>query len=191
MPKKIVETIIEAEADYVIGLKGNQENLFNEAQDYFENPEIEVQTLTTENEGHGREEMREYSLVTDIDDLQNKENWAGLNALGMVKSYVSENGKLREDTRFFITSLTNIENFEKAVRGHWCIENSLHWRLDVIFREDESRTRRGNSAANLAVLRHIAFNALMLHKSEISMECKQRKCLYKSDFLSEVIACLQ
>jgi predicted transposase YbfD/YdcC len=191
VPKKIVKAIRKSKADYVIGLKCNQENLYNAAQEFFENEDVERQEIVTHNTGHGRDETRKYSLVIGLERLPQIEEWAGLKAFGCVKSTIYENGKLREENRFFITSLTDVVDFEKAARGHWCIENSLHWRLDVIFREDESRTRRGNSAANLAVIRHIAFNALILHHSDISMECKQRKCLYKPDFLLEVIACLR
>jgi predicted transposase YbfD/YdcC len=185
---KIVEAIVDAEADYVIGLKGNQKKLLKKSRDYFENDEIKAQEFTTENTGHGREETRKYFLVTDIGNLPNKEKWKNLNALGMVKSSVFEKGKLREETRYFITSLTNVEIFAKAVRSHWGIENSLHWCLDVAFNEDKNRTRKDNSPENIAVIRHFALSALNLHPAKISLARKRRKCQYDYDFLLEVFA---
>ena len=90
--------------------------------------------------------------------LEQKADWAGLNGLGCVKSIVTENEETREFTRYFITSLTDINEFSDSVRKHWSIENQLHWCLDVIFREDASRARKDNSPLNLNVLRKTALN---------------------------------
>ena len=109
--------------------------------------------IQTFEKSHGRIEKREYFLETDIDWLFQKENWKNLNAIGAVKSTVDEKGVMHTEMRFFITSLTKIEDFARAVRGHWVIENQLHWCLDAIFREDASRARKDNSPLNLNVMR--------------------------------------
>lgn len=156
--KKIVEKITEKKADYTIGLKQNQPALYQDAEDYFKDFSGELISKVTYDKGHGRIEKRKYCLLTDLSWLMQKDEWCGLKALGMVKSTVTEKGGIHEFTRYFITSLTNIEVFADSVRKHWSIENQLHWCLDVIFREDASRARKDNSPLNLNVLRKTALN---------------------------------
>jgi len=87
----------------------------------------------------------------------------------------------------FITSLTDVKVFAKAVRAHWGIENSLHWCLDVVFHEDLNRTRKDNSAENFAVIRHIALNILKNYPAQMSLARKRRKCEYDQDFMADVL----
>lgn len=101
----------------------------------------------------------------------------------MVKSRVLEKEILREETRYFITSLTDVECFAKAVREHWGIENSLHWCLDVGFNEDRCRMRKDHSGENFAVVRHIALNLLKKDNSNMSLKAKRHRCAYDDDFL--------
>lgn len=154
--KKIVEKIIEKKADYTIGLKQNQPVLYKDTEDYFNEFSSEVPAIITNEKNHGRIEKRVYRLLTDISWLEQKEDWCGLKALGMVTSTVIEKGETREYTRYFITSLTDLNEFSASVRKHWSIENQLHWCLDVIFREDASRAKKENSPLNMNVLRKIA-----------------------------------
>jgi predicted transposase YbfD/YdcC len=185
--KDIAKQIIKAGADYCLGLKGNQTGLHEDVKLYFEHINVEKKTLTKE-KGHGRIETREYFLETSIDWLQQKSDWTGLNAIGMVKSSVYEKDILREETRYFITSLTNTEAFARAVRSHWSIENNLHWCLDVAFREDESRARKDNSAENLNVFRQMAFNILKAETSiKGSFSDKQFNCLLDERYLKKVV----
>ena len=156
--KKIVEKIIDKKADYTIGLKQNQPTLYKDAEDYFKEFSVDIPSKTTIEKGHGRIEKREYQLLTDLSWLEQKDEWKGLNALGCARSTITENSETREFTRYFITSLTDLEEFADSVRKHWSIENQLHWCLDVIFREDASRARKNNSPLNLNVLRKIALN---------------------------------
>lgn len=156
--KKIVKKIIDKGADYTIGLKQNQPALYADTDDYFKEFSAELPVKITCDKDHGRIEKREYRLLTDISWLNQKEEWSGLNALGMVKSTVTEKDKTREYTRYFITSLTKIDEFADSVRKQWSIENQLHWCLDVIFREDASRARKDNSPLNLNVFRKKALN---------------------------------
>lgn len=154
--KEIVKTIIQKKADYTIALKRNQPQLFEDISLYFDSFSSELPTLTTQDKGHGRIEKREYHLLTDLTWLPERGDWAGLKAVGCVKSTTTKNDSKSTETRYFITSLTDIRQFSHAVRCHWAIENQLHWQLDVIFREDDSRARKDMSALNLNVLRKTA-----------------------------------
>ena len=156
--KKIVEKIVEKKADYTIGLKQNQPALYQDTEDYFQEFAEEIPSKITYDKGHGRIEKREYRLLTDISWLEQKAEWCGLKALGMVKSTVTEKDKTREFTRYFIASLTDIDEFAYSVRKLWSIENQLHWCLDVIFREDVSRARKDHSPLYLNVLRKLSLN---------------------------------
>ena len=158
--KKIVEKIIDKKADYTIGLKQNQSALYKDTEDCFKGFSADVPSKTTIEKGHGRIEKREYQLLTDLSWLEQKDEWKGLNALGCARSTIAENGEIREFTRYFITSLTDLETFADSVRKHWSIENQLHWCLDVVFREDASRARKDNSPLNLNVLRKTALNLI-------------------------------
>ncbi|MCD8311199.1 MAG: ISAs1 family transposase [Firmicutes bacterium] len=158
--KKTVEKIIEKKADYTIGLKENQPVLYKDCEDCFRDFHKELPMHDEIDKGHGRIERREYRLVTELSWLEQKTEWDGLSALGMAKSTVEENGETRVFTRYFITSLTDVNEFAYSVRKHWCIENQLHWCLDVIFREDASTARKDNSPLNMKVLRKVALNVV-------------------------------
>jgi len=149
---KIAMKIIEKKADYCLALKGNQSDLQDDVSFYFENQGETAQKVTREKD-HGRIEKREYFLEANIDWLEQKNEWEGLSAIGAVRSTVIENESTRVETRYFITSLTNVERFADSVRKHWSIENQLHWQLDVTFGEDSARTRKDNSPLNWNVMR--------------------------------------
>ena len=155
----IAKKIVNRKADYCLALKGNQSTLHNDVKLYFESLTSEQKVVTKEN-GHGRIEKREYFLETDIDWLPRKAHWAGLNAIGAVKSTVWMKDETRVEVRCFITSLKDVNQFADAVRKHWRIENQLHWQLDVSFGEDSSRARKDNSPLNLNVLRKTALALL-------------------------------
>lgn len=191
--KEITKTIIKKEADYVLALKENQPMLYRETKEYFQAALREpqhypaVQRIQTLDKGHGRIETRSYYLSGEIDWYADRKKWAGLAGLGMVHSKVEINGQITEDLRYFITSLTNIEAFSGAVRKHWGIENSLHWCLDMTFREDYSRIRKDHSAENMAVVRHIALNILQNFPAKVSLARKRRRCAYDDAFFADVM----
>ncbi len=105
---------------------------------------------------HDRIEKREYHLLADLSWLPQREDWTGLLAVGMATASVTKGEKTGIDTRYFLSSITDVERFAYAVRKHWAIENQLHWCLDVIFDEDSSRARKDMSPLNLNVLRKTA-----------------------------------
>ena len=154
--KEIVQTIQEKEADYCIALKENQPTLYENIDLYFRDFAQELPKYVTKDKDHGRIEIREYRLLTDLLWLPEKEAWGGLQSVGMVKSTVTREGKTSEAIRYYLSSLTDLQRFAYAVRKHWAIENQLHWCLDVIFNEDSCRARKNNSPLNLNILRKIA-----------------------------------
>jgi predicted transposase YbfD/YdcC len=160
--KKIAAKIVEKKADYVLALKGNQATLHEDAKLYFES-DLERETYAAPPEyGHGRIEKREYFLTSNIDWLPQKPEWANLRAIGAVRSAVEQakTGERYSETRYYITSLTDIKAFAHAVRSHWSIESQLHWQLDVSFGEDSCRAKKDNSPLNLNVLRKVALPLL-------------------------------
>jgi len=154
--KKIAKKVLENEADYVIALKENQPGLLENISLYFDSFSDELPVLITREKEHGRIEKREYRLLKDLSWLPEAEDWAGLCSVGMVTSTVTKGGTTSAQTRYYISSLNNIDQFAYAVRKHWSIENQLHWCLDVVFHEDASRARKDLSPLNLNVLRKTA-----------------------------------
>lgn len=188
--KAIAAKIAEHRADYVIGLKGNQSSLLDDTKLYYERECVQSLAEPPE-KGHGRLEKREYYLETDIGWLEQKPEWPKLNALGAVSATVEEKGSIRRETRYFITSLTEIKDFAYAVRKHWPIENQLHWSLDVIFREDSARARKDNSPLNMNVLRKTALSLPKktdLGRKRLGVRKKMLKAALNPDILSKIIS---
>lgn len=192
--KEIAKKIIEKKADYVLGLKGNQGNLHDDVKLYIDDQldnfldDKTHQEKKTTDADHGRIETRHYHLFTNIDWLEQKGDWKGLTGIGVVESIVIKNDKTSTERRYFITSLDEIERFSKDTRGHWGIENSLHWTLDVAFDEDRSTRRKGNAPANSSVLRHIVLNLLKREKSKkISINRKRALACLLPEYLEKVV----
>lgn len=184
---KIAEKIIAQKADYCLALKGNQSTLHDDVRLYFETETIK-NAVTSDEKGHGRTERREYFLETEIDWLYGRERWAGLKAIGAVKSTVVSKGKTSVEIRYFITSLTNIDDFVRAVRAHWGIENHLHWHLDVTFGEDSSRVRNKNAAGVWNVLRKLALEYLKKQAfGGASLKSLRKLAGWDSTFLERVL----
>jgi len=189
---KIAADIIDKGADYILALKGNQGNLNKDAELFFEHAQKEVvfDTHTTVDGDHGRIETRKYTKVSDIDWLQGKENWKQLKNIIRLESKREVDGKVSEETRYYISSMTDpVEQIAEAIRSHWRVENSLHWRLDVAFREDECRKRKGNASANFAIMRQIALNLLNQEKKIVKagVKTKRLRAGWDNDYLLTVI----
>lgn len=165
--KEIAQHIIDQEADYVLALKDNHPTLYDntrlllgdiKAGRLDGSPSDFVETVDAD---HGRIETRRYWITSDVECLGAKTSWPGLQSVGMAESRFEVGDPVSVETRYFLTSLPcEAQGFAQAVRGHWGIENSLHWVLDVSFGEDACRIRKGDGPQNLAVLRHMAMNLM-------------------------------
>jgi predicted transposase YbfD/YdcC len=165
--KTIAKEIHEGDAEYVLALKGNHERVHEEVKDFFCDArargfkELPHDFLETIEKDHGRIETRRYWITGEIQWFEDRALWEGLRSFGMVESIRETQGNSTAETRFFLCSIkADAKEFARAVRGHWGIENKLHWSLDVAFGEDQCRVRVGYAAENLARLRHIALNIL-------------------------------
>jgi predicted transposase YbfD/YdcC len=164
---KIAEQIAAAKAEYVFGLKGNQGTIHGEVKTFMEDAEanafkgIIADIFETTERGHGRKETRRYSITEEVEWLTGVSQWKNLRSVAMVESIREIAGVVTTERRFFLCSIAaNARELARAVRGHWSIENTLHWCLDVTFNEDQCRARTGCAAENLALLRHMAMNIL-------------------------------
>ena len=178
--KKIAREIIEADADYVLALKGNQSAAHGEIRSYLDEAiaagRSELAAYETVEKGHGRLEIRRYWQSERIEWFADKGLWEGLRSVGVVEAVREINGRTSTERRYYISSLPlGAERFARAVRGHWGIENQLHWRLDVLFGEDQSRARSGYAAENLAALRRWALNLLKADKLMAKRSIRGRK----------------
>jgi len=197
--KKIVETIVDdCGADYVIGLKGNQGALRNDVELLFNEQfangfkDITVSKTTRQTDaGHGRIETREVFATDDIEWLKQRHDWKGLNSIVMVVSTRETSKGIKTDRRFYISSLpADAEKLGNAIRSHWGVENSLHWVLDVNFRDDDCRIRRRNAPANFSSIKRATVNALKNAPSKESMKSKRLIAGWDHVFLEKVLRLL-
>lgn len=189
--KAIAKQIVEQKADYVLSLKGNQGTLHEDVVTYFEShlsPQIESVEV---NGGHGRIETRSVRVASSIAWLQERHpEWVGLNSIVAVTAKRELKDKTEEETRYFISSLTDStpKRLGQIVRSHWAVENNLHWVLDVAFDEDRNRTRKGHSASNLAVIRHIALNLIKNEQtSKVGIKTKRAKAGWDNQYLLKIM----
>ena len=193
--KVVIEKIIEKKGDYVVCLKGNQSKLHDEAENYFLQAMMMVPEESncaywkTEETTRGRIETREVWASDDIAWLPQKNDWAGLRSLVCVKRTTVEKGITKQQTRYFISSLrAEAKHQGQIIRGHWGIENRLHWQLDVTFREDYSRVRKDNGAENLSVLRRSTINILRSDEgSKISLKRRRLRASMNRDYLCKLM----
>ena len=169
--KKIVRLLVGKGADYLISLKGNQSTMHDEIKELFATPFKDRETRFKEYEatekGHGRVTTWKCTQTDYIEWFEDKDKWAGLKSVVMIETttFRPKTQKTSNDVRYFISSLdVNPEQALRIARGHWDVENPLHWTLDMVFDEDHSRARGGFSPENLAIMRHAAFN--MMRKTD-------------------------
>lgn len=201
--KEIVNLIAKKQGDYVIALKKNQGNLHKSVEQLFKEAiskrceGFKASSFSTQESGHGREEIRNYLMLSNISNtIEGSDKWEKFNSVGMVESVRTVNGKTTVETRYYISSLNNdAKKFGESVRSHWSIENSLHWTLDVSFREDDCRIRKDNAPQNFAILvfdtlreRHIAVNLLAQDKSKkLGIKNKQFLAAIDNSYLTEIL----
>lgn len=193
----IAEQIIAQGGDYILALKGNQGNLFEDVQQLFQYAQS-IDFRGTEHDyyecvdaAHGRIETRRCWSMGCVDGLLNGEKWTGLNSIVMVEAVrrTATNPNPTPEKRYYISSLApKAECLAKAIRTHWSIENSLHWVLDVAFREDECRIRKGHANENFALLRHLALSLLNQEKtSKVGIHNRRLQAGWDNDYLLKVL----
>jgi predicted transposase YbfD/YdcC len=194
--REIAQQIVAQNADYVLAVKANQPQLHDALVDFFsEHLEDDLQSVPcrrheTHEKGHGRRDDRYYDLAQLPEDFPLSQQWPGLQAMGMaVRATQHSDGRESSDVRYYIVSrYLSGKRFAAAVRGHWGIENSLHWQLDVTFGEDQSRLRKGHADANFSLLRRAALSLLKNNRSrKIGIKNKRLNAAWDDAYLMEVL----
>lgn len=192
--RELAAQVRAQKGDYVLAVKANQGGLHEALEDFFATAEatqyqgVEHTYHEETDSGHGRVELRRCWASGQLPTLPEPERWAGLRSIALVCSERHCGATVTTERRLYISSLpAKAEAISRAVRAHWQIENGLHWVLDVTFREDESRIRRGHGAENFAVLRHLALNLLKREPTNISMRKKRIRAGYSDAFREQII----
>ncbi len=192
---EIAQTIIEQQGDYVLALKANHKNLYEDVVQLFKFArqqdwkDIEHEYYQTINKGHGRIEIRRHWTMENTEYLCGSEQWKGLQTIGLVESERRVNHQTAIEQRYYLLSIkSDAQRFAEAVRSHWTIENQLHWILDVGFQEDKVKGCLGYSAENLAVVRHLAVN-LLTHENTAKggVHAKRLKAGWNNNYLTLVL----
>lgn len=194
---KIAQAILDAGADYLLALKDNQRSLAREVELYFAEKPQNIERFESVDAGHGRVETRRISLSREVGWLHGSKQAAGeprfpaLTAIAQIDRIVEHKakGSTSLQTSYYITSAQlSAEQFANAIRGHWMIENALHWVLDVVFHDDLCRLRTGHGPQNMALIRHAANNMLQSSASKSSMKVKRKRAAWSNDFLTQLLA---
>lgn len=192
--KHIAAKIVDGGGDYVLALKGNQGNLHQATENWIiaqmENDFADVTVCRYEEtvKGHGRIDHLVYYQFRAPDSLPGRANWKGLRTIGVAIRISQQGDKETSEVRYFISSLRlGVKRFAQAVRGHWSIENTLHWCLDVTFREDESRLRNRRAADNVAWLKRFAISLLKQRQDKESIAMRRRMAGWNTDYLAQVL----
>jgi predicted transposase YbfD/YdcC len=191
----IAGNILEAEADYLLAVKDNQPTLHADIRSYFDTaPAAEIERHDTLDKGHGRFEQRRYTVSRTIDWIASDRSYPGaprfpqILTIAMVESQIERGDKNQTERRSYISSRDlSAQAFATAVRGHWAIENNLHWTLDVTFGEDQSRLRAGHGAKNMAVVRHFALNLIRNQPDKMSIKRRRKRAARDNQYLLQIL----
>ena len=193
--RDIAQNILDKKADYILALKGNQGSLREDVEVFAAEQkakgfaDTQISQDTTIGGDHGRIETRTTTVIHDVEWLQERHDWPGLKAVVMVESSREISGKTEQETRFYLTSLVMAAVLlGPLLRSHWAIENSLHWVMDMIFRDDECRVRTDHAPANFTTIKHIAHNLLRTASTKDSMRLRRKVAAWDDDFLACLIA---
>ena len=192
--RAIARKIVDKKADYILALKGNQGSLRDDVELFVNEQKARdfKDTTVSRHESidgdHGRIETRAVTVIHDIDWLQERHQWPGLASLVIVESTRQSGDKIERETRFYITSLTLLAvHIAAFVRAHWAVENSLHWVMDMVFRDDECRLRTDNAPANFTTIKHIALNLIRRANSKDSLRLRRKVAAWDDNFLVSLI----
>lgn len=193
---EIAAKIVAHKADYLLSLKGNQPTLETDVADYFRTaPASELVTKTQVEKGHGRIETRTYSASSSVDWITSERSYPGQPRFKTIKTIVKVHARAEYsdrcsfETRYLISSAPlDIERLARAVRGHWGVE-SMHWLLDVEFKEDLSRYRTGHGAKNMAIVRRFALGLVRANKAKGSVKTRRKSASWNPDFLLQILQC--
>ncbi len=193
--RDIAKKIVEKKADYVLSLKGNQGSLREDVELFVAEQKVagfkdtEISQDETVDGDHGRIETRKTTVIHDVEWLQERHNWPGMKGVVMVESIREIGDKIETETRFYITSLMLLAAaVGPIIRSHWAIENSLHWVMDMVFRDDECRVRTENAPANFTTLKHMAHNLIRRAPGKDSLRLRRKVAAWDDDFLASLIA---
>ena len=193
--RDIAQKILDKKADYVLALKGNQGTLREDVELFAAEQKAKgfIDTKISRNQtvdgDHGRIETRATTVIHDVAWLQERHDWPGLNAVVVIDSSREIGGKIERETRFYITSLGLLANLlGPIVRSHWAIENSLHWVMDMVFRDDECRIRTDHAPANFTTLKHMAHNLIRKAPGKDSLRLRRKVAAWDDQFLASLIA---
>ena len=191
----IAAKIIAKKADYILALKGNQGTFREDVENFVDEQkalkyrDTTISAHETVDADHGRIETRSYTVIHDVGWLQERHEWPGLKAVVVVESQREINGRITNETRYYITSLVLLANaVGPIIRPHWAIENSLHWVMDMVFRDDESRVRTDNAPANFATCRHIAYNLTRKAPGKDSIRLRRKTAGWDDEYLASLVA---
>lgn len=192
--KAIAAKIVEKEGDYVLAVKGNQERLLADIQETVGNalegefPKHQVAMIATKEEGHGRQEERTYTVITNLEHIRDRCAWSGLKVVGMCCRTRIINGENTTEAHYFIGSRRmGARKYAEVLRNHWGIENNLHWQLDISFGEDQSRIQERNTAENFAVMRKLALGLLKRNPEKLTIARKRKKAALDPAFLAATL----
>jgi predicted transposase YbfD/YdcC len=193
--RDIAQKIIDKKADYVLALKGNQGSLREDVELFVAEQKANAFKDTTISRDqtvdgdHGRIETRTTTVIHDVAWLQKRHDWPGLKAVVIIESIREIGDKIERETRFYITSLILLANLlGPIVRSHWAIENSLHWVMDMSFRDDECRIRTEHAPANFTTLKHMAHNLIRKAPGKDSLRLRRKVAAWDDNFLATLIA---
>jgi predicted transposase YbfD/YdcC len=192
--KNIAQQIVDQGGDYLLALKGNQRNIYKAVQEFVVQQldqslpgELEQRHEVTEKQ-HGRVDTYQYLQVAVPSTLKDRQKWAQLTTIGVAVRTSQQGEKITRDVRYFLSSMAlGIQAFAQGVRGHWAIENTLHWCLDVTFREDESRLRDRIAGDNIAWLKRFAIGLIKQNTSKQSVAMQRRMAGWNENFLAQLI----
>jgi len=192
---EIARTILTRGGDYLLALKANRPATFKDVEAFFADPPPDsIETCTTTDGDHGRIEVRRHAVCHDVAWLFSDRRYPGevvfpgLAMIGMVESETLREGKTSRERRYYLCSARlDAATFARAVRGHWGIENRLHWVLDVVFKDDLSRLRKGHAPENMAVVRHMATNLLHRAKPTTSLKNRRKRAGWNTSYLESLI----